>query len=65
MKMKRLVLLGMLLVLAAVPSIANAAPNKGDPITFRFRQGEFCSFGCTNARAGDPAQRTSAAKAAR
>ena len=49
--MKRLVLLGMLLVLAAVPSIASAAPNKGDPITFRFTEGEFCAFGCTNARA--------------
>ncbi len=52
MKMKRLVLLGMLLVLAAVPSIASAAPNKGDPITFRFREGEFCGAGpCTPARA--------------
>ena len=49
--MKILVLLGMLLVLAAVPSIASAAPNKGDPITFRFTEGEFCAFQCTNARA--------------
>ena len=51
MNMKRLVLLGVLLVLVAVPSVASAAPNKGDPITFRFREGQFCAFDCTNARA--------------
>ena len=52
MTMKSLVLLGVILVLAAVPSIASAAPNKGDPITFRFREGQFCGAGpCTPARA--------------
>ena len=51
MNMKRLVMLGVLLVLIAVPSVASAAPNKGDPITFRFREGQFCAFGCTDARA--------------
>ena len=49
--MKRLVFLTVLLVLAAVPSVASAAPNKGDPITFRFTEGQFCAFGCTDARA--------------
>ena len=43
--MKRLVFLTVLLVLAAVPSVASAAPNKGDPITFRFTEGQFCAFG--------------------
>ena len=49
--MRKLVLLGVLLMLAAVPSVASAAPNKGDPIRFRFTEGEFCAFDCTVARA--------------
>ena len=49
--MKRLVLLGMLLILAAVPAVASAAPNKGDPISIRLTNGEFCGPGpCTPAR---------------
>ena len=48
--MRKLVLLGVLLVLAAVPAVAGAAPNKWDPIRIRLNEGQFCGAGpCTPA----------------